>query len=567
MLTAAARDAVLDEPSILYNVGMKRVVLFVGGFVVLVLAAALALPFIINPNDFRPLLETRLTQAMGRDVKLGNLKLSILGGSVEADDLSIAEDAAFGKTPFLKANSLSTQVELMPLIMSRQLNVKGIAIDQPEIILIQSAKGNWNISSLGGAATPKSNEPAPASGKKLDLVVHDLKITNGKLTLIELGQGTGMPRVFDQVGIDVTEFTPAAQFPFKFTAHMSGAGTMTMDGRVGPISDVDAALTPAQIHYKLIGTDIGGSHFFDASTGIRGLVSSEGDLTWNGTAFDAKGSVHADKLVLAKGGTPAQREVEFDFDISHDVIHHVGEIKRGTLRLGKAAANMTGTYSLKAAITSVILKLSGNKMPVDELVSFLPAVDVTLPNGSSLKGGTMTIEATSTGYLNNLTTKGSVDVEGTSLQNFDLGKKMHMVQELAGLKEGINTDFQRVAVTLAQTNEGSTLSAIEVTAPQIGDLTGGGTISAKKELALKMKIDLHSSGILTAVAGRTVNTGGIPFSVGGTVDNPQIHPDVGAVVNEVVKDVTKNAGKDAEKAGLGLLNNFLSGKKKPQDQK
>jgi AsmA protein len=540
---------------------MKRVVYFIGGFIVLVLAAALALPFLINPNEFRPLLETRLTQALGRDVKLGNLKLSILAGSVEADDLSIAEDPAFGKTPFLKASSLATQVELMPLIVSRQLNVKGIAIDKPEIILIQSAKGNWNLSSLGGAATPKSGEPVPPSGKKLDLVVHDLKITNGKLTLIELGQGTGAPRVFDQVAIDVTEFSPAAQFPFKFSAHMSGTGTMSMEGKVGPISQVDAALTPAQVHYKLTGGDLGGSHFFDVSTGIRGLVTSEGDLTWNGNAFDAKGTVRADKLVLSKGGTPAQREVELDFNISHDVIRHVGQIGRGTLHMGKAVANLTGTYSLKDAITSVTLKLTGNKMSMDELVSFLPAVDVTLPNGSSLKGGTMTIEMASTGYLNNLTTKGSVSVDGTSLQNFDLGKKMHMVQALAGLKEGINTDFERVAVTMAQTNEGTTLDDLQVIAPQIGELTGAGTVTAQKALALKMKINLHTSGVLTAAAGSTVSTGGIPFSVGGTVDNPQIHPEMGAVVKEVAKDVGKDVGKEA----VGILNNFLGGKKKKTD--
>ena len=546
---------------------MKRVVYFVGGFVLLVLVAAVALPFIIDPNEFRPLLEARLTQALGRDVKLGNLKLSILAGSVEADDLSIAEDKTFGKTPFLKASSLATQVELMPLIMSRQFNVKGITIDQPEIILIQSATGNWNISSLGGAATAKSGEAAPASGKKLDLVIHDLKITKGKLTLIELGQGTGAPRVFDQVGIDITDFAPAARFPFKFSAHMSGAGVMTMDGKVGPISELDAALTPAQIHYKLTGVDIGGSHFFDASTGIRGLVSSEGDLTWNGTAFDAKGTVRGDKLVLAKGGTPAQRDMELDFDISHDVIRHVGQISRGTVHLGKAVATLTGNYSLKAAITSVILSLSGNQMSMDELVSFLPCVDVTLPHGSSIKGGTMTIQMTSTGPLNNLTTKGSVSVDGTTLQNFDLGNKMHMVESLAGLPGGANTHFQKVAVTMTQNNEGATLSDIQVMAPQIGELTGAGTVSAQKALALKMKINLHTSGVLTAAAGSTLSTGGIPFSVGGTVDNPQIHPDVGAVVNEVVKDIGKDIGKDAGKSAVGILNDFLGKKKKPADQK
>jgi AsmA protein len=536
---------------------MKRAMLLLGGLIVLLLIAVIALPFVIDPNQFRPMLETRLTQALGRAVKLGNLKLSIFAGSVEADDLSIAEDPAFGTTPFVKAHSLATQVELAPLIFSRQLNVSAITIDQPEIMLIQSAKGNWNASTLGGAATSKSGEPS-STPSKLALVVHELKITNGKLTLIQHGQGDGLPRVFDQVGVDVTDFAPAAQFPFKFSAHMSGGGVLTLDGKAGPISESDAVLTPADVHYKLTAGDLAASHFFEPSTGIKGIVGAEGDLHWVGTAFEAKGSLRADKLVLAKGGAPAQREVELDFDVANDSVHHTGQVRSGTVHLGKAVANLTGSYSFQEAVTSVNMRLAGNRMSMDELTSFLPALDVTLPQGSTIKGGTMTLQLASAGFLNDLTTKGSVDVEGTSLQNFDLGKRMHEVQALAGLKEGVNTDFQKLAVNLVQTNAGSDLSNIIVSAPEIGELTGGGTVSAQKALALKMKINLHAAGALNAAVG-----GGIPFSVGGTVANPQIHPEIGAVVKEVGKDLGKQAGK----AGLGILNDFLGGKKKPDNQK
>jgi AsmA protein len=200
---------------------------------------------------------------------------------------------------------------------------------------------------------------------------------------------------------------------------------------------------------------------------------------------------------------------------------------------------------------------------MDELTAFLPALDVTLPKGSSLKGGTLTIQMTSTGFLNNLSTKGSLSVDGTTLQNFDLGTKMQLIQSLAGIKGGVNTDFQKVAVNLAQTNEGTTLDNIQVIAPQIGELTGGGTVSAQKALALKMKVNLHTSGALTAAAGSTLSTGAIPFSVTGTVDNPQIHPEVGVVVKEISKDVGKQAGK----AAVGILNDFLSGKKNKNNQK
>ena len=63
---------------------MKRIALILGGLFSLLLVSALALPFLIDPNSFRPMLESRLTQVLGREVKLGELKLSILSGSVTA---------------------------------------------------------------------------------------------------------------------------------------------------------------------------------------------------------------------------------------------------------------------------------------------------------------------------------------------------------------------------------------------------------------------------------------------------------------------------------------------------
>src|SRR5260370_34638369 len=105
---------------------MRRFLTIAGCVLALLLAVAIALPFTIDPNRFRPLLESELSQAMGREVTLGDLKLSILGGSVTASDLAIGEDPAYGKEPFVKAKSLAIGVELWPLIASRKLRVTGL---------------------------------------------------------------------------------------------------------------------------------------------------------------------------------------------------------------------------------------------------------------------------------------------------------------------------------------------------------------------------------------------------------------------------------------------------------
>src|SRR6266851_7419625 len=137
-----------------------RIIRWVAIIVVLLLVAVVALPFLINANEFRPRLESELTKALGRDVKVGNLKLAIMSGGVSADVLSIADDPVFSRSPFVSAKSLNVAVELWPLIFSRKLHVTGITIDQPQIVLLQNAPGDWNFSKLGSKPGAKTASPA-----------------------------------------------------------------------------------------------------------------------------------------------------------------------------------------------------------------------------------------------------------------------------------------------------------------------------------------------------------------------------------------------------------------------
>jgi AsmA protein len=540
---------------------MKKALLFLGGLAVLLFAAAVAIPFIVDPDAFRPLLESRLTASLGREVKLGDLKLSILRGSVGADDLSIAEDPKFGKTPFLKAKSLAVQVEMGPLITSRQLKVTGITIDQPEIILIQTTAGQWNVSTLGAAASNVAKDQKPAasadaaSSGKLDLTVHKIEITKGNLTLIDQGEGLGKPRQLQNVELSATDFSETAQFPFTFSGHIDTGGDLKLDGKAGPVNDMDASLTPAQAHYTLSGFDLAASRLFDATTGIRGLVSAEGDTNWKGGSIEGKGVVRADKLIFAKAGSPSQKVVELDFDVNHDSVRHSGTIGRGGIHIGKAVADLTGSYSLRGAVPTVNMNLAGSKLPIDELAGVLPALDVQFPKGSSLKGGLLTIAATSVGPLNKLVTKGTIEVDKTTLQNFDLGAKMRALEALAGIRASANTEFSKITAKIMEENDATLLESVNVTATGIGELTGSGTIGAQKELNLKMAVNLHTSGGLIEAAGHKGDTG-LAFIVGGTVDNPTIHPDMKSVVKVMTSD-------SVQKAATGLLNNLLNKNKKP----
>src|SRR5215471_13047980 len=140
---------------------MKRIGIIAGILVVVLVLIAVGLSFLIDANRFKPELESELSSVLGRHVSVGQLQFSILSGSVSAGDLAISEDPGFGAAAFLKAKSLNVGAELMPLVLSRKLNITGISIDDPEIVLLQSRSGAWNFSTLGNSKT--GGQPNPKS--------------------------------------------------------------------------------------------------------------------------------------------------------------------------------------------------------------------------------------------------------------------------------------------------------------------------------------------------------------------------------------------------------------------
>src|SRR5438105_10212222 len=135
----------------------KKSVLVIGGIFVLILIAVLALPFLIDVNHFRPTIEAKLQQTLGRPVQIGEMHLSLLAGGVSVQNVVIGEDPAFGSAPFLTAKSLDVGVTMLPLLLSRSLDVNSITLREPELRLVRGNGGKWNFSSLGTSAPASSN--------------------------------------------------------------------------------------------------------------------------------------------------------------------------------------------------------------------------------------------------------------------------------------------------------------------------------------------------------------------------------------------------------------------------
>ncbi len=364
---------------------MKRILKIVGIVVVVILLVVIALPFLVNVNSFRPKLESELSTALGREVKVGNLSLSILSGSVSAEDLSISDDPGFSKEPFIRAKALKVGVEVMPLIFSKTLHVTDITLDKPEIDLLRDASGKWNFSSLGSKSEAEKKPANTGSSSTANLSVSKLDVTDGRL-LVNRANSSIKPHVYDNVNISVRDFSLTSQFPFTVTANLPAGGSAKLEGKAGPINSSDVAATPLEAQVNIKGLDLTASGFVDASTGIAGIADFDGTLNSDGKMAKTSGTLKAEKLKLAVKGSPAGRPVEVKYATDYDLQKQSGTLTQGDVTLGKALAKLTGTYQSQGESTVLNMKLNADGMPVDDLQAMLPALGVILPKGSSLQG-------------------------------------------------------------------------------------------------------------------------------------------------------------------------------------
>lgn len=542
---------------------MKRFLKIIAIVIAVLIVILIALPFVIDANTFKPKLESELTDALGRQVKVGNLSLSLLSGGVSADNISIADDPQFSQSPFVQAKSLKVGVEMMPLIFSKTLNVTDLALTEPQISLVKSENGEkWNFSSLGskpGASATESKpaeqlksqtepakaaQPAPSGGSNPNLSVGKLIVKDGRLTVSTAGSDQ-KPRVYDKVDITVTNFSFASSFPFTMTADLPGGGSFKLDGQAGPIAN-NAAFTPLDAKVSVSQMNLAESGFIDPASGIAGIADFEGNVTSDGREAKTTGTLKASKLQVVQKGSPAGKPVQVTYAVVHNLAKQEGNLTQGDVAMGKAVSHLTGSYDAHGKVTSVNMKLIGQGMPVDDLEAMLPALGVVLPPKATLKGGVLNTNLSIVGPVDKLVTTGNVQMQNSQLANFDLGSKLSSISALSGKQTGNDTSIKNFSSDVKVAPEGTQATNINLDVPAIGVLTGNGTVSKNNELAFKMN---------AAVGGM-----GIPFGVTGTTSDPKFTPDVKGMASGLLQGALK--GQTGQQSPLNGLSGLF--KKKPK---
>ena len=522
----------------------KRWVLIGAVIVGIFLIIIFLVPFFVNADTFRPTVESQLSSALGRNVTLGKLSFSLVGQSLVADDIAIADDPAFSNVPFIQAKKLDVGVEILPFLIHREVRITKLSIDTPSIQLIEHANGTWNYSSLGNSAKAGTQQQAVSVP---DLSVGELKIINGSAMVSSIPVTT-RPFEYGDVNVTVKHFSFAKSFSFEISAKLPADGSLKLTGDAGPISPQDTAKTPFHAKLEMKGFDLVAAGVIDAGKGISIDNDVDAQVTSDGTEVSSTGKITASRLQLSPKGSPSGRPIEIDFAASQNLTTRKGKVMDVAIHTGSVAVHVNGTFQFTPETLMLDLHLSAAALPVDQLEGLLPIVGIRLPSGSSLQGGTLTANIAIAGPATGTTLTGPVEIDNTKLAGFDLGSKIQGLNPLGGT--GAGTEIRMLKANLKSSPQTTDITDIYGDLPQIGTATGQGSIEPSGTLDFQLTAKLSSSNAVGSIANSAVNsvsglvgnllhpgakqapagTRGIPLTITGSAANPIIRANIGALL-------------------------------------
>jgi len=218
---------------------LKIVGIVLGTLLLLILVAAVALPLIVDPNDFKPRIEAAVEESTGRQLEIpGDIDLSVFPWlGVELGAVRLGNAAGFGDEPFAMVERVQVRVKLLPLL-SRRVEIGKVVIEQPVIRLERNAEGVSNWDDLAGEsqeAPRPDDEPVPP-----EFSVNGIEIRGAEISYKDAA--ANLQAGLSNFNLEAGRVGLPADFPLTMSGEIRVsepelAGTFEFDGRV--VADVE----------------------------------------------------------------------------------------------------------------------------------------------------------------------------------------------------------------------------------------------------------------------------------------------------------------------------------------
>ena len=250
------------------------------GLVALVIATQIGVSLLARTHRVHNYLVRHLEQSFGRGVEVRHFSVLLLPSPfLEAEQITVAEDPAFGREYFLRADRLTAGLRWKGFLRGR-FEFGTLTLTRPSLILARNDQGSWNLERwLPPAKTSLADDPRvygpqqrPSAANRLQKIEIDdgrlnFKIGDEKLPFAFLGVSGSM----EQVSSGRWQLQLEAQ-PWRSGVTLQSTGTLSVHG---DLAGTSARLQPAQItaHWEKVSLADLFRLFRGEDYGVRGVFA------------------------------------------------------------------------------------------------------------------------------------------------------------------------------------------------------------------------------------------------------------------------------------------------------
>lgn len=205
---------------------------------VLLLLAAGAIAFFaltFNADRYRPLIQQKVQEALGRPVEMDRISLGWEEGlALEIKGLTIYQTLP-SRVPFLRLDSAAVKISPAPLLR-HELQVSSVIIDSPEIKLTRSPSGRILELSEPPSDTAETKSEAgqtPPASAALSFFVDLIKIKNGSVHFVDQSPANPVDIKIQDIDIMVRDISLTNPLSLDARAAVFSSGqNLSLDGKL-----------------------------------------------------------------------------------------------------------------------------------------------------------------------------------------------------------------------------------------------------------------------------------------------------------------------------------------------
>ena len=574
---------------------MKRLFWIAGGLCAAAVLLVLLLPVLIDLASLKARWLPVAERALGRQLTVGHVRLSLLPLGVTMQTIEVMDDPAFGHRPFFSADAVTVRPSFWPLL-HRRIDIAALTVANPSVTLINRNDGRWNYQTLGtSASSDRSAAMGPAassSGSSSDVSIilpplKSFRLINGSVTVKALSAASS-PMVVDRINLSVDNLNIGETVTVQGSAHVNPwSAPIALSGRIRlakaepMIDDADLliGLGKSDCHLTVHpvrerSSDIGPHSVSAWSVRIESRRIDLDELMAAGTQKSAAPAA-AVAVVAAPTNRPAGNPAaaaapwpgEMTVDATIGALHLHQQVISDVRATGGMSGGVVRVQTLTANLAGGTLQANGtvNLMRIDR--PFESAVSLRSVDAESLQrawlglepriAGMATASASMTGTLgarwnwqeavNTLEGKARVDVRNGAILGVDLtGTVTQQLHRLIGRAASKTADRGRTPFTTAVADATlrhgiASIGSFQVDSDDFSLLASGRVgLTPPRPLGLKAEMRLSkplsrqfdkSAVTLLFDQGRLA----IPVLIQGTVAEPMVLPDAALLAKRTGK--------------------------------